>query len=870
MADSKYSFVYEHCGMLQTDRPAQAPSADAMQVSGRRFLDLVKRTAKFAESVSFYGDDNRVHGNWSAFFSQIYDAENSRVRTEVIEDMVRTSSVPPHLALLFAFYKILLVEQADLNKLTDRHLEFYFREILAFDTAHVSEGSVTVFADLAKNIPSISIPKGLLFDAGKDPEGQAITYESVDELKLGRENVALFARYDDFFGFDAVREGSEDDTRHALCVASQLFGLAGSALKIRIGEDKSQRLLRGIQVEYTSAAGWTQAGKYDETDGFTVGKDDPPMIPYNPTVHGRGMNTEYPVVRLVSDIGFGKLSGIVPEQLRKVTVVLTDGQPLRLENKYGQVENLPGVNPFGIESHRGDSFSVILPYPSDKFELSVELNDESVFEMTPKSKARTGLTDRESYEITTDDCDQEHLSKVFSQNILTIMKAENVAEGDIRSAMEGRLMAVFPRLVTPVIIRTAEFCDDTSVVFFFHPCGVREVTTLPFIHEGFRFVRPVKEDGTPSDDFFPLSALYIAFSNADLDRGQLSLHIRVNRWVKDPGRMRWYYLRGNKWHKFSESKVLRDSTEGLIQDGTIVLDYQSAPQKGGDGLMEEFTWIKGECSNLNCKGVTHVRSHAIELIYSPASKGSGPGGASLPAATISKVVTSVPGLKKVTQPYDGLTGKKAEDPAVFRRRVAETLRHKGRAWTVWDYESLVLEAFPEVSYAKCLPSCDMDGKPCPGVVTVVVIPSVCENPLEPSPNVRLINRVKETLKGVCTPFVEVSIAEPTYRKIKVEAALVLRKGYNDPVRYEAQVNDALLDYLQSWKGYEGGVHFREGMGVSDIISFLELLPFVDIIKSIEVTLDNEPVRMDGSIRLGSPLDVITSDEEHKIHCSTSN
>ena len=870
MADSKYSFVYEHRGMLQTDRPALAPSAGAMQVSGRRFADLVKRTAKFAETVSFYGDDNRVRGNWSAFFSQVYDAENGRVRTDVIDDMVRTSSVPPHLALLFAFYKMLLVEQKDFNKLTDRQLEFYFREILAFDPAKVTEGSVTVFADLAKNIPSVSVPKGMLFDAGKDDAGQAVTYESVDELKLGREDVALFAWYDDFFGFEAAREGAENDTKHALCVASRLFGLAGSSLKVKIGEEKSQKLLRGIQVEYTSAEGWTQAGKYDEADGFTIGEDDPPMTPYNPAVHGGGMKTEYPVVRLVSETGIGKLSGIVPEQLRQVTVVLTDGQPLRLENKYGPVENLPGVNPFGIEGHRGDAFSVILPYPSDRFELSVELNDQTVYDMAPDSKAESGMTDSVTYEITTDDCDQEHLSKVFSQNILTIMKTEGVAEGDIRSAMEGKLMAVSPRLVAPVSIRVAEFCDDASAVFFFHPCGVREVTTLPFIHEGFRFVRPVKEDGTPSDDFFPVSALYVAFSQADLDRGQLSLHVRVNRWVKDPGRVRWYYYQDNKWHKFSESRVLRDSTYGLTQDGTIVLDYQSALQKGGDGLMEEYTWIKGECSNLNCKGVTGVRSRAIELMYSPDSKGSGPGGAALPAGTISKAVTSIPGLKKITQPYDGLSGKKAEDPAVFRRRVAETLRHKGRAWTAWDYESLVLEAFPEVSYAKCLPSCDMDGQPCPGVVTMVVIPAVYDNPLEPRPNVRLINRVKETLKGVCTPFVDISIAEPSYRKVKVDAAIVLRKGYNDPVRYEAQVNDALLDYLQSWKGYEGGMHFREGMGVSDIITFLESLPFVDIIKSIEVTLDNEPVSMDGSIGLVSPLDVITSDEEHMIRCSTSN
>ena len=201
------------------------------------------------------------------------------------------------------------------------------------------------------------------------------------------------------------------------------------------------------------------------------------------------------------------------------------------------------------------------------------------------------------------------------------------------------------------------------------------------------------------------------------------------------------------------------------------------------------------------------------------------------------------------------------------------LRHKGRAWSAWDYESLVLEAFPEVAYAKCLPSYsfrDEDVKP--GSVTMVVIPFVFRDELQPESGVRLINKVREKLKTVCSPFIGIEVANPVYREVSVDVIISLRQGYNDAIRYEALVNDALMDFLQSWKGTGEGAHFREGNGVSDIIAFLETLPYVDYIEDIHVFLrgrDGE-VDMDGRIELDSPLEVITSASGHEVHCHTAN
>ena len=870
MAQMRYSFPFEHRGMLQGDRPAQAPSGNAIEVSGRRFDDLVVRTAQFARNVLFYGEDNTENGSWTEFFSLVYDGRY--VRTDLIDGMIESSSVPPHLALLFAFFKMLLVAQDDLNKLTDRQLEFYFREVLGFRMKQSVEGGVTVFAELARNTQSVGIPKGQLFDAGKDEAGEAVTYESVDELLLGREEVALFAKYDDVSGFTA--EGPEGtDRTHSLSIASKLFDVSGEAVRIRIGNDDAQIWLSYLFVQYTTADGWwsSEDFAYSAQDGLYIGGEMPPMAPYDPELHGEGLDTEYPVIRFVSKEGLGVIKAIHPEMVREVKVTLENGLPLRLENKYGPIENLPGVNPFGFDGRKGDWFDVILPFPATDLKVApVEMNNKDVFGQDPID-ADHARTDRVTFRITSDDCDQEQLSKNYSIKLLQLMKQEGVGKEEIEKELSGSLMAVSPRLTSPVTIESAVFTDEDSSLFLEHPCGLRKVTGQDWLTADF-LLNTSDIESEPEE--IP-SALYLALADADRDSGQLSLHFRMDGSMKIPARMAWYYMgvvsEKPAWKKIGESNVLKDTTCGFTQDGTVVLDIKEMMQKGGLGFQEGYTWIQCVCSNGNCRSVTEVRSRAIDLAYSPSSKGAGPAGASLPAETISKTVGSIVGLKKVSQPFDGLMGTRAEEQALFRRRVAETLRHKGRAWSAWDYESLVLQQFPDVAYAKCLPSY-YKGEITPGAVTMMVIPTVSEDDLVPDADVRLINRVREALGKVSSPFVRIDVVSPECKVVTVVADVYLRRGFNDVVKYEALVNDALRDYLRSWKGFEGRSYFREGGGVSDIIAFLDNLPYIDYVKDIKVYLDHadEPVDMNGSIELDSPIAVITSDTDHKVHCHTAN
>jgi hypothetical protein len=105
----------------------------------------------------------------------------------------------------------------------------------------------------------------------------------------------------------------------------------------------------------------------------------------------------------------------------------------------------------------------------------------------------------------------------------------------------------------------------------------------------------------------------------------------------------------------------------------------------------------------------------------------------LAAETISKLAQPDSAVKSVRQPFPSFGGRAAELPAAFHTRISERLRHKDRAIGLWDYERLVLEAFPEIYKVKCLdhtqyePSDSGEGiyrELAPGHVTIVTIPEL--------------------------------------------------------------------------------------------------------------------------------------------------
>ena len=903
MSDTTKYFLFAHRGMNQSDRLEQVPDPEAMQVSGRSFEELIGRSAEFAGSLAFYGDNNKPDGSdWSDFFKEVYDYKTHTVRTDVLEDWAQNATTPPHLSLLFAFYRMLLVTQGDMNKLTDRQLDFYFRDILGFKMRKGTEGHVTVFAELGKNVDSVSIEKGLLFDAGKDADGKPVTYEAVDELLLGKEEVVDVVRFSYWDGFDrnplssnsGANKGGKGfsagtdtatgtvDKTHALCIAAEVLNIPGCDMTISFPnyETVVQDAMKELRAEYTSVDGWTPFN-----GSLHIDKKMPAIACYDPKLHGDGIKTEFPVIRFVSDNGSGSLSKLQSASLKQVSVSIQDYIPPQLENKYGKVDNQAGVNPFGPDCHKDDFVEIVLPFEDANATYEFSLNDNSVAGNEPSTDKQ-----RFRYKLLDNRCDQATLSKDYSDNVLDAFLAKDDAtKAQAKAKLAAMtLIAILPRLCSPVKITSANGKGKISTVLMKTPCGTEilmengvrkssgnevgfaSVLMLILLEIFKAILSTIDRSSLPAEILAQLSETSLFISLSQTGRGQISLYLENSGKAEGPGSVKWSYSKGGDWVDFSQSAILKDTTCGLSQSGIVVFDCKEPLPTGDKDFLNGLPCIRATCSNENCLYVQEAHPRAIELAYSASSVGIGPGGAPLPKETISKAVYSVVGVKAFSQPYDGEPGTLAEDSTRFRRRVAERLRHKGRAWSTWDYETLVLENCADISYVKCLPSCLPDGTPAPGHVSVLIIPVSPDDPLKPAPRIKLVNDVTKVLKDKASSFAQLHVIGPSFKEVSVDATITLRPGYNDTTKYDALVTDALTDYLRPWVGYGNGWRFKDGDGASDIIAFLESLPFVDIIEDLKITVDGEAVNNDGRIERGSAVEALTSAPAHSIKCHTAD
>ena len=67
------------------------------------------------------------------------------------------------------------------------------------------------------------------------------------------------------------------------------------------------------------------------------------------------------------------------------------------------------------------------------------------------------------------------------------------------------------------------------------------------------------------------------------------------------------------------------------------------------------------------------------------------------SGTISKLSERIQAIKSVSQPFSSFGSRAAETDTDYYQRVSERLRHKNRAITLWDYERLILQKFPETN-----------------------------------------------------------------------------------------------------------------------------------------------------------------------------
>ena len=210
----------------------------------------------------------------------------------------------------------------------------------------------------------------------------------------------------------------------------------------------------------------------------------------------------------------------------------------------------------------------------------------------------------------------------------------------------------------------------------------------------------------------------------------------------------------------------------------------------------------------------------------------------LPAGSVKGPALREPKLASVAQPYTSYGGSPRERDEVFRVRVSERLRHKQRALTIWDYERLVLERFPEIYKAKCIPAASHIDADTLGLVDLVVIPDIRDklpfDPFEPKVSADRIADVAAYLAPLAPPFARVQVRNARYIEVKVRFGVRFRDGV-DVGFYRKQLSEELSRFLSPW-AYDEGSDIAIGGRIyaNSIIDFVDRRHYVDHLATIKL------------------------------------
>lgn len=331
--------------------------------------------------------------------------------------------------------------------------------------------------------------------------------------------------------------------------------------------------------------------------------------------------------------------------------------------------------------------------------------------------------------------------------------------------------------------------------------------------------------------------------------------------VKPAEHIQWAYLRGNQWVPFP-TEAVGDSTAGLLASGIVTLAVPADADSAHSLLPDGLHWIRLAVAS-RTDAVSRLRlvaAQAVRATSATREDGMWSHTTDLPAGTVAKLDPPEAAVKSVTQPFPMFGGRADEAPGDFATRVSERLRHKDRAIALWDYERLVLEAFPDLYQVRCLnhtryePSESGTGKYselAPGHVTVVTIPDLRRpnplDPLRPATSLRVLTRVQQFLAERISCFATLHVRNPQFEEVRVDLRVRFRNGADEALT-RTRLQDDITAFLSPWAfQVDQPPSFNGVIRKSVLVDFVEERPYVDFVTDVKLfhRLPGTPDGVDG-------------------------
>jgi hypothetical protein len=313
-----------------------------------------------------------------------------------------------------------------------------------------------------------------------------------------------------------------------------------------------------------------------------------------------------------------------------------------------------------------------------------------------------------------------------------------------------------------------------------------------------------------------------------------------------PQTLQWSVLADDAWRPLQAQEITLDSTRSLRTSGLLAVALPRETTTDHRRLDSGLVWLRAAspgAPGAACD-LLGVHANAVEAVFVDQGNDAQHAATPLPAGSIAKAVPALAGAKAVAQPYASFGGALRESDAALARRAAERLRHRQRAISAWDAERLVLQAFPAVYRAKCVPHADGRSWLAAGHALMVVVPDLrgrtAVDPLQPRVDLDTQQRIHALLQALGGPGVQWHVANPAYRPLRLSLSVKLRAGFAfNPVR--ASLDAALREWLSPWaRDPDRGPDFGGRVLRSVLLDFVEAQPGVDFVSDFRLMAGDDP------------------------------
>ncbi len=312
-------------------------------------------------------------------------------------------------------------------------------------------------------------------------------------------------------------------------------------------------------------------------------------------------------------------------------------------------------------------------------------------------------------------------------------------------------------------------------------------------------------------------------------------------------RPEWAVLCDNYWKPLGAEGIVRDTTNQWLTSGVVGVVIPAEATTANTLLPPGLVWLKASIAQYADEAslLVDVVANAVEVRWVMDAEDAAAAhlATALPPESIARLATPIAAASKVKQPYASFGGRTQESGDALRTRAAERLRHKDRAITQWDYERLVLGAFPSVHRAKCIPHASATSWMAPGNVMLVVVPDLrnrnAPDPLQPKVDADTLARIDQFLAERAPGPVARLVKNPAYQRLRVSCLVRFRVGREFNVHRAATVHE-LIRALSPWAfDQRQPLRFGGRVYASTLLNFIEELPYVDYVTDFKLLTDDE-------------------------------